>query len=814
MLKARLQKKSDIPLSTFAAAPASVKEAIANIAGSKEQISRAELESAFHAATANPEQQALLGSALIAANAASKNPTGKLSADFWNGAGSASHVDTSAAVSTQELDPREQKFRDTLNRVIIGQERAKNDLAVFYRAIMTGKSKQPRSLVISGPPGVGKSEMVKALALSVNGSKDAYLTVDGTLLADATGYGKYFGIGAGYVGHGGNPQLSAKNMQEKFGSDGVKIILFDEIDKVGANDPKAKTQFWDKLNKALEEGVLQLEEGPAIDVKNAIFIFTSNAGADTAKGLTGKALQEHFIAETKKAIGRDHVISRLDGITAADPLSEEASSKIASMIVEGKMKEAAVDAKKDEGIDVRFDAAKDVSKLLGELALSPAYGARPLKRLISLLLEPEINDKVEKAQDEGHYRLELDLPKLFAKYDTKDTAVAISKMKSSFQTALPGLPDEFKGKGQFPIKFTTVSEPLKLQPYGGLVPHDPTSQLIPLSHGTVAGDGYVVLDKNTAACAKAQFFLLKEGMLETQDRYQEVKLPDDLAACSHDVQTVKLGENQVLFYGINAPEGAEEGDDAEAIAYVYTGGKRVAEPFSEIEAPPLPLLDGQLVALSDDRVMLTGGRVLSKEEGDRWSVSLDPTENNKLPVETESWVLDRNDATPSWKALKDIAPKAGEPQSHRTGVATVRRVDAEKGVDETWFIGGEEAGSNANATGITETSTNVDIFDNKKLEWRKGPDLPVGTAYAAAFTDDSNAIVVMGGAKRLDHGTDMGALDINLRLDPELNAEDWKRKTALPQASAKLAVIPHVKGYVVGPFYDDAKLDPSFQLLG
>src|SRR5205085_1038401 len=156
----------------------------------------------------------------------------------------------------------------------IGQEFSKNALVRFKKTLDSGLDNTPKSLVIGGPPGVGKTEMARALMAATGGNPDQLPIIECSKIKSIDDLAGLFGANEGYAGYkevNTSSPLSPTRIRKAFGDRRPIVVLFDEVDKVGANVQK---DFWDSLTSCMQDGKLRLKNGEVTDLSDAIFIFT------------------------------------------------------------------------------------------------------------------------------------------------------------------------------------------------------------------------------------------------------------------------------------------------------------------------------------------------------------------------------------------------------------------------------------------------------------------------------------------------------------------------------------------------------------
>merc|ERR1711908_160682 len=295
-------------------------------------------------------------------------------------------------VSSDESE-RLLKMEDTLHNRVIGQEEAVVAISKAIRRARVGLKNPNRpiaSFIFSGPTGVGKSELAKALATYYFGSEEAMIRLDMSEFMERHTMGKLIGSPPGYVGFNEGGQLTEAVRRRPY-----TVVLFDEIEK-------AHPDVFNLLLQLLEDGRLTDSKGRTVDFKNTLVIMTSNIGSKVIEkgggGLgfefSGESAEESqytrirsLVNEELKQYFRPEFLNRLDEIIVFRQLSRDEVKEIAEIMLKevfGRMG--------DKGITLTVsDAFKE---RLVEEGYNPAYGARPLRRAVMRLLEDSLAEEV------------------------------------------------------------------------------------------------------------------------------------------------------------------------------------------------------------------------------------------------------------------------------------------------------------------------------------------------------------------------------------------------------------------------------------
>jgi len=272
-------------------------------------------------------------------------------------------------------------LEERLHRRVIGQDEAVRSIAKAIRRNRAGfkKKKRPSSFVFVGPTGVGKTELVRALAEELFETEEALIRLDMSEYMEKHTVSKLIGSPPGYVGYDDGGQLTELVRRKPF-----SVILMDEIEK-------AHPDVFNMLLQILEDGRLTDSHGRVVSFENTIIIMTSNAGTSIKANSIGFANDGYKALESRakdslKEIFRPEFLNRLDEIVVFKELTREELKKIVSLMFSEVASEAA-----NKGISLEFtDAAND---FILEKGYDPKYGARPLRRTIQKYIEDDLTEK-------------------------------------------------------------------------------------------------------------------------------------------------------------------------------------------------------------------------------------------------------------------------------------------------------------------------------------------------------------------------------------------------------------------------------------
>jgi ATP-dependent Clp protease ATP-binding subunit ClpC len=283
-------------------------------------------------------------------------------------------------------------MEDTLHQRIIGQEDAVKATSRAIRRARVGLKNPNRpiaSFIFSGPTGVGKTELTKALATYFFGSEDAMIRLDMSEYMERHTVSKLIGSPPGYVGYNEGGQLTEAVRRRPY-----TVVLFDEIEK-------AHPDIFNMLLQILEDGRLTDAKGRTVDFKNTLLILTSNIGSKVIeKGGGGLGFEfaddqadakynriRNLVNEELKNYFRPEFLNRLDEIIVFRQLNKDEVKDISEILLREVFQRL---TEKEISLEVT-DKFKE--RIVDE-GFNPAYGARPLRRAIMRLLEDVLAEEI------------------------------------------------------------------------------------------------------------------------------------------------------------------------------------------------------------------------------------------------------------------------------------------------------------------------------------------------------------------------------------------------------------------------------------
>ncbi|QCE14608.1 ATP-dependent Clp protease ATP-binding subunit ClpC [Vigna unguiculata] len=294
-------------------------------------------------------------------------------------------------VSTDESD-RLLKMEETLHKRVIGQDEAVKAISRAIRRARVGLKNPNRpiaSFIFSGPTGVGKSELAKALAAYYFGSEEAMIRLDMSEFMERHTVSKLIGSPPGYVGYTEGGQLTEAVRRRPY-----TVVLFDEIEK-------AHPDVFNMMLQILEDGRLTDSKGRTVDFKNTLLIMTSNVGSSVIeKG--GRRIGfdldydekdssynriKSLVTEELKQYFRPEFLNRLDEMIVFRQLTKLEVKEIADIMLNEVFARLKVK-------DIELQVTERFRDRVVEEGYNPSYGARPLRRAIMRLLEDSMAEKM------------------------------------------------------------------------------------------------------------------------------------------------------------------------------------------------------------------------------------------------------------------------------------------------------------------------------------------------------------------------------------------------------------------------------------
>ncbi|MCH9036252.1 MAG: ATP-dependent Clp protease ATP-binding subunit [Chloroflexi bacterium] len=375
--------------------PAALKDAIAVLENVKKEKETAIQSQKYEAAAQLREQELSLTGKLEGLEEEWKTEKGqekpKVTADdiadvvsMWTGI-------PVTRLATEETE-RLLQMEDALHLKIVGQDEAIKIVAKAVRRARAGL-KDPRrpigNFIFLGPTGVGKTYLVRVLAEFMFGSEDSLLRLDMSEFMERHAVSRLVGAPPGYIGYDDGGQLTEAVRRKSYSA-----ILLDEIEK-------AHPDVFNILLQIFDDGHLTDAKGRKVDFRNTIIVMTSNIGAelinrDNTLGFSTlgdeektskeayERMKEKVLGEVKKFF-RPEFLNRIDGIVVFHALTKEDLLQIVDLLLDDVRKNLL-----EKGISL--EVTESAKGLVADKGYDPAFGARPLRRVIQDLIEDPLSE--------------------------------------------------------------------------------------------------------------------------------------------------------------------------------------------------------------------------------------------------------------------------------------------------------------------------------------------------------------------------------------------------------------------------------------
>ena len=261
------------------------------------------------------------------------------------------------------------KLEEHISTQVIGQDKAIAAVASAIRRSRAGLSDTNRpigSFLFLGPTGVGKTEVARSLCRELFDDEHAIIRIDMSEYMERHAVARLIGSPPGYVGYDQGGQLTEAVRRRPY-----SVVLFDEIEKAHAD-------VFNVLLQVLDDGRLTDGQGRTVDFSNTVIIMTSNVGSQAIMDFSGDDLSalDNQMLEVLRQHFRPEFLNRIDDIVIFDRIRPEAMRAI----VDVQLKRVARQVKDSRDITLEFDDS--VRDMLARDGYEPAFGARPLKRLV------------------------------------------------------------------------------------------------------------------------------------------------------------------------------------------------------------------------------------------------------------------------------------------------------------------------------------------------------------------------------------------------------------------------------------------------
>ncbi len=271
---------------------------------------------------------------------------------------------------------------DNLHERVIGQDdavAAVSDAVIRSRAGLQDPSRPLGSFLFLGPTGVGKTELAKALAENLFDSDKHMVRIDMSEYMEKANVSRLVGAAPGYIGYEEGGQLTEAVRRNPY-----TIVLLDEIEK-------AHPDVFNILLQVLDDGRLTDGQGRTVDFKNTIIIMTSNLGSELLLDAANQGgINDDTRASVRQLIQsrfKPEFLNRIDDIIMFNPLSKADIKRIVVKDIDGLRSRLSEQ-------QVQLQLTPEAINLLGESGYQPAFGARPLQRLITTDVETPLARKL------------------------------------------------------------------------------------------------------------------------------------------------------------------------------------------------------------------------------------------------------------------------------------------------------------------------------------------------------------------------------------------------------------------------------------
>lgn len=287
---------------------------------------------------------------------------------------------------------------DNLHKRVIGQDAAVtavSDAVIRSRAGLQDPSKPLGSFLFLGPTGVGKTELAKALAEDLFDSENHMVRIDMSEYMEKESVSRLVGAAPGYVGYEEGGQLTEAVRRNPY-----TIVLFDEIEK-------AHPDVFNILLQVLDDGRLTDSQGRTIDFKNTILIMTSNLGSDillegTDENVVISQKAQQQVNQLLKASFKPEFLNRIDDVITFTPLTKGDIEKIVQKLINQL-------SGRTKAQDIKLSISDEAKRWIANNGYEPQYGARPLQRYVTNVVETPLARMIVADQIKPHSVVHINL---------------------------------------------------------------------------------------------------------------------------------------------------------------------------------------------------------------------------------------------------------------------------------------------------------------------------------------------------------------------------------------------------------------------
>jgi ATP-dependent Clp protease ATP-binding subunit ClpC len=293
---------------------------------------------------------------------------------------------------TEEESQRLLQMEDALHGRVVGQNEAIKAVSRSIRRTSAGIQDPNRpsgSFVFLGPTGVGKTELARTLAEYLFGDQDSMIRLDMSEYMERHTVSRLVGSPPGYVGYDEGGQLTEQVRRKPY-----SVVLFDEIEK-------AHPDVFNILLQILEDGMLTDAQGRQVNFKNVVLIMTSNVGAQHInktnslgfggnEGISYKEMKSRVQSELRK-IFRPELLNRIDETIVFHKLEREDMRHIIEIQLKRLRKQMT-----DRDVSIEFTT--EALDKLSDAGYDPAFGARPLRRVLQRMVEDPMSEMILKGE--------------------------------------------------------------------------------------------------------------------------------------------------------------------------------------------------------------------------------------------------------------------------------------------------------------------------------------------------------------------------------------------------------------------------------